>query len=168
MVEKAENVLRFGIDFGGVIVQHIRGKPQEDTALTSIEGTEVILPNAFEAIAELVAICEGQVWIISKAGYRMRAHTLSWLEAVNFYSLTGLEADHIRFCFEREEKAGICQELAISHFVDDRFRVMEILRHVVPHLYLFSLKGTRKGCPLWATYVSGWTELLALFKASIA
>lgn len=50
MAEKAESVLRFGIDFGGAIVQHIKDKPHEDTALTGIEGTEVIVSNAFEAI----------------------------------------------------------------------------------------------------------------------
>ena len=168
MEEQIGHKPRFGIDFGGVLVQHVREQPREDTTLTGIERTEVLAPGAFEALAEMVAICEGQVWIVSKAGYRMRAHTLAWLDAVDFYARTGFEAEHIRFCFERQEKASICQELGINHFVDDRLHVLQILRYTVPHLYLFKLAGVRRGCPRWATFVSGWPELLGAFKAARA
>jgi hypothetical protein len=64
----------------------------------------------------------------------MQERTLTWLQSVDFCSRTGLQPDHECFCLQREGNASICRELEITHFIDDRVHVMQILRGVVPHL----------------------------------
>lgn len=41
---------------------------------------------------------------------------------------------------ERPQKAQHCRELAITHFIDDRWHVLEHLEGVVRHRYLFGLQ----------------------------
>lgn len=156
----------FGVDFGGVIVKSHRFTLSEDTHLVGSESKVVAQPGVFEALSEIVSICDGQVWIVSKASQRVQARTLAWLKEVDFFSRIGLQDDHFIFCFEREEKEQICNDLNISHFIDDRIHVMQILRKSVPQLYLFGEKVEKKQCPPWVTYVTGWAEMLYLLKAS--
>jgi len=155
---------RFGIDFGGVIVKTRKQMPGEDTDLAGCEREEVAHDGVFEAVRKIVSVLDGQVWIVSKAGLRMQARTLAWLESVDFFSRTDLKPDHIRFCLEREEKEGICKELKITHFVDDRIHVMQILRIAVPHLFLFGNVGEERSCPPWATFVSDWSKIVESFE----
>lgn len=156
---------RFGIDFGGVIVKN-RRVLGEDTDLSGAEHDDVAHEGVFEAVREIVSICDGQVWIVSKAKPQMQARTRSWLESVQFFSRTGLDASHIRFCLEREEKEGICKELETTHFIDDRIHVMQILRHTVPHLFLFGDESTEKFCPPWATFVFSWSRVVEILAES--
>jgi hypothetical protein len=125
---------RIGIDFGGVIVRNLHEDRGEDTSLQSSSGSEAARDGAFDAIHELCSACTGRVWIVSKAGPRMQERTLTWFQSVDFFSRTGLQQDHVCFCLEREDKASICRDLEISHFIDDRVHVMQILRGIVPHL----------------------------------
>ena len=97
----------------------------------------------------------------------MQARTRTWLDSTDFFSLTGLAPENVRFCLERQEKASICRDLNISHFVDDRIHIMQILRHTVPNLYLFGESGGEQYCPPWATFVSGWPQLVDLVTESI-
>ncbi len=90
----------------------------------------------------------------------MQERTLVWLQSVDFCSRTGLHTDHARFCLQRGEKASICRELEIGHFIDDRVHVMHILRDVVPHLCLFGEPGAERSCPPWATFASSWAEVV--------
>jgi hypothetical protein len=98
----------------------------------------------------------------------MRSRSLAWLRAVGFFARTGLADDHVRFCLEREGKEAICRELGISHFVDDRIHVMQILRHAVPHLYLFGGEEEERACPPWATFVSDWPRVVAAVASTLA
>lgn len=150
-----------------MIVRNQKTIPEEDTSLAVTSGAEIVQAGAFEAIKELVSFCEGCVWIVSKAGPRMQSRTLAWIEAVDFFSRTKLKPDHIRFCLEREEKKRICLDLEISHFIDDRVHVMQILRHTVPHLYLFGEEGGERFCPPWATFVTQWAQIPELVKQSL-
>ena len=67
----------------------------------------------------------------------MQELTLSWLQSVDFFSRTDLQPDHVCFCLQREDKENICRGLRITHFIDDRVHIMQILRRVVPRLCLF-------------------------------
>lgn len=158
--------MRVGIDFGGVIVRRENEVPGEDTDLNEADGTEVVQPGVFEAVARIVSACGGAVWIVSKAGPRMQARTLAWLEAAAFFSRTGLEAEHVRFCARREDKQAICKELGLTHFVDDRIHVMQILRGTVPNLCLFGPAEDRRYCPPWATFVQTWDQVANLWSPS--
>lgn len=155
---------RVGIDFGGVIVKNRKLVRGEDTGLPGFHAPEAAQPGVFDVIREVLSICNGNVWIVSKAGSRMQESTRAWLDTVDFYSRTGLDAEHLRFCQQREEKDRICRELGISHFVDDHVHVMQILRHTVPHLYFFRERGAERFCPPWATLVSNWKEVVDLLK----
>lgn len=136
--------MRIGLDFGGVIVRGRDHAQGEDTDIGDGDGAQVANVGAFEAVSQLVSACDGCVWIVSKAGPKMQVRTLAWLEAVSFFTRTGLSADHVKFCLQREDKKVICSDLGLSHFVDDRIHVMQILLHTVPHLYLF---GTPSNYP---------------------
>ena len=156
--------LRIGLDFGGVIVSAAAARsPTDDTELH--DPREVLdepLSGAIEGVSRLVEATDGDVWIVSKAGAKMQARTLRWLDDTSFYSRTRLSKDHVRFCLTREEKAPVCVELGITHFMDDRVHLMQILRNVVPNLFLFSPLQQRKAIPSWVTPVSNWSEATAV------
>lgn len=44
---------------------------------------------------------------------------------------------NVRIVYGREKKAQVCQELGITHFIDDRPQVLETLVGIVPNLYWF-------------------------------
>jgi hypothetical protein len=159
------NELRIGLDFGGVIVANHKAVPGEDTGLASSGHGQAAMPGAIHAVRELISLSGGQVWIISKAGPRMQARTLEWLEGTGFHGQTGLPVENVRFCLERTDKAELCRELGITHFVDDRVHVMQILRHVVPALFMFGDLGGERFCPPWAIYVSDWWTLAERVRA---
>jgi hypothetical protein len=153
---------RVGIDFGGVITRNRKLFLGEDTELIQSQGEEVAQPGVFEAIRDIVSFCDGHVWIVSKGGPYIRRMTNEWLERVDFFSRTGMARDRVRFCRERQEKEPICREMEITHFVDDRVHVMQILRYTVPHLYFFQDPANKRHCPPWATFVSNWTDFSEL------
>jgi hypothetical protein len=101
-----------------------------------------------------VALFEGRVWVVSKAGQRVQAKTERWLAHHDFYASTGIGMDHVRFVRHRADKAAVCSELGITHFVDDRSDVLENLVGVVEHLYLFgpqtlSIPSHMVAVPTW-------------------
>lgn len=156
-----------GIDFAGVIIQHRK--------LLRVEGGHVPDPNeptiayegVFEAVRELISFCNGRVWIVSKAGPAMQANTIDWLHSVDFFARTGMKADHVRFCLERPDKEPICREVGITHFIDDRIHIMQVLRHTVPNLYLFGEPERKQFCPPWSTYVTSWADAVETIKCSL-
>jgi hypothetical protein len=85
----------------------------------NFSGAEADRDGALDAIRQLCSACDGRVWIISKAGPRMQERTLAWLQSVDFFSRTGLQPVHVRFCLQRQDKENICRELGISHFIVD-------------------------------------------------
>ncbi|MCE9556450.1 MAG: hypothetical protein K8T91_24135, partial [Planctomycetes bacterium] len=48
----------------------------------------------------------------------------------------------------------------VGLLVDDRVHLMQILRHEVPHLFLFGDPSKSRHCPPWARYVSAWPEVV--------
>jgi hypothetical protein len=125
-----------GVDIGGVIIDRVN-----DAADTSFFGDNYLLttavPGVFEAIMTL-----GErrfptgVYLVSKCGRKIEEKTLRWLDHRRFYQRTGVAPANVRFCRERHEKAGICEELGITHFVDDRLEVLSYLTSVGKR-YLF-------------------------------
>ena len=84
-----------GIDFCGVIVRNRRLVRGEDTGLAGFRTPEATQPGVFDAIREIVSICDGHVWIVSKAGSRMQERTRAWLDTVDFFSRSGLDVEHL-------------------------------------------------------------------------
>jgi hypothetical protein len=56
-------------------------------------------------------------------------------------SLTRLHAAQVRFCQQRHDKATLCRQLGVTHFIDDRLAVLSHLVGTVPHLYLLQSRA---------------------------
>jgi hypothetical protein len=149
---------RLGIDIGRVIIDGSAHPSGDDTAFFKGGIDNALrtpaMRGAFESIARLAKLFEGQVWLVSKCGERVEARTRQWLDHHRFFERTAIDAGHLRFCRQRPEKAIHCAQLQITHFIDDRPDVLEALDGIVPHRYLFGpQRGAAPGgvvhCPAW-------------------
>ena len=132
---------RLGIDIGRVIIDGSAHPGGGDTAFFSgDEATMLATPEmagAVAAIARLGELFGGRVWLVSKCGPRVQARTLRWLEAHDFHGRTGVPRGHVRFCRARADKRGHCEDLRLTHFVDDHPEVHEAIRGTVERQYFF-------------------------------
>jgi hypothetical protein len=153
-----------GVDIGNVIIgsrerSPVHGKDRyaDSTFLNGDRDAALATPatpGSFAAIRELLPLFGGRIWLVSKCGWRIQHRTEAWLWQHRFYTYTGLPADHVRFCKHRSGKGPICQELEVTHFVDDRPDIIASLEGVAEHRYLF---GPQEGdCPEGATAVASW------------
>ena len=147
-------------DFGGVVVQKGWTAAGEDTAADAARWE--FQPGTEDVVAQLVTRCRGHVWIVSKAYPKMQLRTLGFLDQVGFYERTGMRRENVRFCLERVEKKIHCEELGITHFVDDKIPVLQALQHTVPNLYRFEESAEAPYTPGFASHVTSWQELLAI------
>lgn len=128
------NVL--GVDIGGVIIDRVNNGADTSFFSDNYLRTTAV-PGVFDALRELVEKRFGdKVFLVSKCGRKVQEKTMHWLDHNGFYDSTGIKHGHIHFCRERHEKAGICQRLSVTHFVDDRLEVLSNLT-TVGTLYLF-------------------------------
>ena len=152
---------RIGIDIGRVIMAPVQGG-KADTSFLRGDLAQALetppSPGAFEGVGRLVEAVEGQAWLVSKAGPSVQAKTRRWLRHWDFHGRTGLPRGHLRFCLERRDKAGICKQLLITHFIDDRLDVLKHLRGQVGRLYLFGEQPKLDAIPDWVTPVADWRE----------
>jgi len=135
-----------------------RRRHKEDTEFSEQFLSTEPQPDALETVGELVQVFRGNVWIVSKAGHRTEQLTRRWLENRQFFVLTGMDDDRLRFCRERPEKEAICRELSITHFIDDRIQVMQLLKNTVDHLYLFGEKAANRSAAKWTVLVANWDQ----------
>jgi len=127
---------RLGVDIGGVIIE--RTDESDDTSFWGENYLDT--PEVDGAMAAIAALREERfgdaVYLVSKCGQETEERARRWLAHNRFYEKTGLSPAHVRYCRKRHEKAPICSELGITHFVDDRLEVLSYLDDV-PHRYLF-------------------------------
>lgn len=151
-----------GIDIGRVI---IHGDGPDTSFVGGSEDDALRTPpleGSFESIGRLVRLFRGRVWLVSKCGQRVANRSRRWLDHHRFWETTGVPRDQLRFCRERKEKAGICRELGIGWFVDDRLDVLVPMAGIVPHRFLFGAS--------WSTDstvhpVPSWTAAESLIQA---
>lgn len=160
---------RLGIDIGRVVIDGSAHPAGGDTAFfTGDEATMLATPEmdgAVPAIARLVDLFDGRVWLVSKCGPRVQARTERWLDCHDFYGRTGLSRHHLRFCRRREEKRGHCEDLGLTHFVDDHPEVHAAIRGAVAHQYLFGpARGTVPG---YVRHARTWPETEELIRRSL-
>ena len=156
--------LKLGIDIGRVIIA-----PGDDNADTSFLRGSIrdalntpSYPGAFDAIRLLVSHFESRVWLVSKAGPTTQEKTRLWLEHYGFYQATGVHRENLRFCRKRHEKALHCEELGLTHFIDDRLDVLRHLRFITNHLYLFGDQKPGIIPPAWVNLSPDWNTVLQL------
>jgi hypothetical protein len=160
---------RLGIDIGRVIIDGSAHPDGGDTAFFSgDEATMLATPemaDAIETIAALVPLFDGQAWLVSKCGPRVEARTLRWLAAHDFHRRTGIPPANVRFCRERADKRIHCEELGLTHFVDDRPDVHAAIRDVVTYQYLFGPQ--RAEAPPYVVPVLTWAALRPLIEGTM-
>lgn len=121
-----------GIDIGNVI------RPEGELFLNKDYLDILPIDGAFEAIGGLVEMFgPAEVFLVSSCLNEVERRTMKWFKHLRFFKQTGVRWSHARFCRGRFQKAPICEELRISHFIDDRIGVLRMLT-TVDHLYLFS------------------------------
>ena len=159
---------RLGIDIGRVIIDGSAHPGGGDTAFfDGDEATMLATPEmagAFDAVNQLRELFGGRVWLVSKCGARVQARTLRWLDGHDFYGRTAVSRDSVRFCRIRAQKRQHCEELELTHFVDDRIDVHEAIHGTVEHQYLF---GHANGTT-YAQAAPTWADVLRLMGPTIA
>lgn len=148
-----------GIDIGRVI---IHGDGPDTSFLQATDEASLSAPameGAFDAIGRLVGLFDGHVWLVSKCGPRIAERSLRWLDHHRFWEVTGVARAQVRFCRQRKEKAGICLDLGIGWFVDDRLDVLLPMAGIVPYRFLFGATQAPDGAvypaPTWASAEAG-------------
>ena len=123
-----------GVDVGGVIIDRVN-----DGTDTSFFGHNFLQTTAVPDVFDVLKSLSGRfskIVVVSKCGQRIQEQTLKWLDHQEFYQRTGILKSDVHFCRERRDKAGICERLGVTHFVDDRLEVLGYLT-TVSNLYLF-------------------------------
>ncbi len=131
--DKPHPLERLGVDFGYVI-----SSPRDGFIRMSEDEHYLERPMIDGVMDALQRLAKGyfgrQIWIVSKCSEKAEPRIMHLLDHWNFWDYTRIKRENVRFCRERADKALICQELGITHFVDDR---LEVLHHMttVPHKY---------------------------------
>ncbi len=142
-----------GIDCGNVILCQMNGTPVQG----SVEAIRSIVDSGMFH----------DIWLVSKCGPRVQSLTREWLANLDFWKRTGIKGSNIEFCLKFWEKGPICERLGVTHFIDDRPKVLNCLT-TVGTLYAFnpeprSLSDYQRPNPM--IVVRSWDELLKdLFK----
>jgi hypothetical protein len=111
---------KLGVDCGDVIFSSWKG--------ISVQGS-------FDNLRSIAASRRfDEIHLISKIDPVTEYAYRKWLEVNGFWGATGISAKNLHFCRQHEDKAPICAELGITHFVDDRLRVLRSLT-TVPQRY---------------------------------
>ena len=158
-----DGIPRIALDIGGVIMS-ASNTTHEDT-----DASSGVTDECRDAVKAIVALFGAEnVFIISKARKKMADASLAKLRARNFFEYTGLLMENVYFCKERIQKKPIAESLGITHFVDDRWSVLEhldpdrMIRYLFPNPRDNSVPRAEVVCN-----VSGWPALLTALCISI-
>jgi hypothetical protein len=157
---------RLGVDIGRVIMCPADADGRPDTSFLDARDDDALevppTPHVLSVLPELVELFSGRVWLISKAGSRIEQLTRRWFEHHSFFERSGVLPDHVRFCRRRADKRTHTDELAITHFIDDRADVLSHLRGGVENLYLFGVQT--EPIPEWVVAVPDWLAVRAVLR----
>jgi len=161
---------RLGVDIGRVIIDGSSHPSGDDTSFISGTDSDALatpaMSGAFQALRRLNAVFDGRVWLVSKCHARVQGRSERWLAHHRFFEATGIDPGNLRFCRERPDKAVHCAQLDITHFIDDRADVLEHLRGIVGHLFLFGPQR-RRHPDLGATATLTWADAERAVLATI-
>jgi hypothetical protein len=162
--------MKLGIDIGRVLITPEPSDGRHDTSFIGGSIDDALktppYPGMFDVVPDLVKLFKGQVWLVSKAGPRVQEKSRLWLLHHRFFERTGIPAGNLRFCLQRPQKADHCQELGITHFIDDRDDVLRHLKDIVPHRFLF---GPQKSPhhPAGLIHVPAWSDALTAVQSRL-
>jgi len=159
-----------GVNIGGVIVARVANDSDTNFFGERPMDTSAV-DGVFEALRHLVSdVFEYRVHIVSKAGPRIATLSREWLARNGVFKDIGIPESNLWFVRKRPEKAPICAQLGITHFVDDR---VDVLQHLttVTHRFLF-LDGLGpftppRSSPNTVPRSHTWPELVAQIKGTL-
>jgi hypothetical protein len=158
---KLVRIPTLGIDIGRVIIAGHHNVHGGDTAFFSGDETTMLatpaVDDAFTTIAELVEHFNGRAWLVSKCGLNVQQRSMRWLTHHGFWNTTGISDRSVRFCKQRSEKAGICQGLGVTHFIDDKPDVIASIDGIVERRFLFGPQ--RASTPHGAEHTLTWHDV---------
>lgn len=128
-----------GVDIGGVIIVETGSDSETFSRRNNYLETPAV-EGAFEGLQKLVHERFGeQVHLISKGGRNTAIRTRTWFYHHNFHEKTGIKDDQVHFCRERQDKVQLCQQVGITHFIDDLLEVLGYLHEAgIKNLYLLN------------------------------
>jgi hypothetical protein len=157
MATKSEHRDILGIDCGDVIFHTWNGTP---------------LPGAFDTLKAIVDSGRFEkVYVISKLNPLLHFTFSGRLWYFNFWKYTGIPKENLFYCRHHEDKAAICEKLGVTHFVDDRLRVLDNLK-TVDNRFAMNPRLSRRQLKKYpealkdATVVESWHELSPLLLLS--
>lgn len=151
---------RIGVDIGRVIIGPVVNGRADTSFLGSRLEDALHTPpaaGAIEGVAALVALTDGQAWLVSKCGPTVQAKTRAWLDHHQFWARTGMPRGHLRFCLKRPDKAVHARELGLTAMIDDRVDVLVHLDGIVRERLLFGEQD--RPAPAWARVVRDWAAV---------
>ena len=158
--------VKIGIDIGGVIIA--KYNMGQDTSFFSENYLHSkAVSGAFETIKYLTNIFGPEnIYLISKCGNKLKEKTLEWFDYNNFYKITGFLERNIYFCYDRDSKIQICENLKITHFIDDRDDILWRMMGIVDYLLYFKPFYTMnyQGFDEPFKKMMGWRSVYNYFK----
>lgn len=100
------------------------------------------------------------VFIVSSADEALEKAILHWFEKKSILKRTGVSSDNLIFCRERKEKAIVCAQKQITHFIDDRREVLHHIYESDPSIKLILFNPDEKEDSNFRKYQSHFTILL--------
>ena len=152
---------RLGIDIGRVIIDGPSHPDGGDTAFFSGDEATMLatpeMPGAVETVAELVARVRGP----GLAGVQVRpegagADACAGLTGTTSTAVPGWTRSTSGSAGAGPDKRIHCEELRLTHFVDDRPDVHAAIRGVVHHHYLSA--HSRDRVPDYAQHTATWSD----------
>ena len=154
-----------GIDIGGVIID-VWGDGNmallnSDDYLSTPE-----VMGALQAIQKLRQLFGGRLYYISAGDEENHRRFTNWLEAHDFFGMTGPKLQDVYYCAQPGEKQQICEQLGITSFIDDTLDVLNCLT-TVTNKYLLSPSKKYKtaNLPGNTSAVQSWAELLLVIES---
>lgn len=158
-----------GLDVGGVLVDRVA--EGSDTSFFGGQPMDTpAVPGALEAIPKLVTLFEHRVHIVSKAGPKIAELTRCWLGIRGAVGPEGIDPANVHFVRKRPEKHPVCDQLGVTHFVDDR---LDVLGHLtsVDRRYLFTgglgEHEPPEAVPDGVIVVGNWSRLVGLLVRDV-
>lgn len=129
-------IMRIGTDLSGVIIQGGGVKYQRGFKSSK----DLYVPGALECLHYVGKVYGAQnILIISQIDtHEGAAQVRQWLNMSHFHESTGIPARNLRFCRGRSEKRGLCLNLQIQFYIDDRLECAGPAAEVVDQAILFN------------------------------
>lgn len=128
--------LTLGVDIGGVLVDRV-AEGSDTSFFGSDPMATPMVPGSLECIRSLVVLLDYRVHIVSKAGPKIAELSRRWMGRHGFTGEGGIPVGQVHFVRKRHEKHAVCEDVGITHFIDDRLDVLESLL-TVERRYLFT------------------------------